>query len=148
MSALRRWEPFRGLVGMQGELDRMFDEFFGRGALFRTEGIRVPSIDVSETADAVIVKAEVPGVDKKDLEIEAMPDSLSIKAEVSSEKEEKDKTYHRRERTWQRYERVIPLPAEVVTDQVKAIMKDGVLEVKLPKTERSKGAIPRKVSVE
>ena len=147
MSALRRWEPFRGLLSMQGELDRMFDEFFGRPALAASD-IRVPSVDVSETADSVVVKAEVPGVSKKDLEVEVMPESISLKAEVTQEKEEKDKTYHRRERVWQRYERVIPLPAEVMTDQAKATMKDGVLEVVLPKSERSKAATPKKLSIE
>lgn len=148
MSALRRWEPFRGLLGMQSELDRMFDEFFGRPAFVRPEGVRVPTVDVSETADAVIVKAEVPGVDKKDLEVEVTPDSLSLKAEVTREKEEKDRQFHRRERVWQRYERVVPLPAEVVTDQVKATMKDGVLEVRMPKSERSKATPPKKIAVE
>jgi HSP20 family protein len=148
MSALKRWEPFRGLLSMQSDLDRMFEEFFGRPTLAPTDGVRIPLVDVSETADAVIVKAEVPGVDKKDLEVEVMPESLSLRAEVSTEKEEKDKTYHRRERVWQRFERIIPLPAEVVTDQVKATMKDGVLEVRMPKTERSKATTPRKISVE
>ncbi len=147
MSALRRWEPFRGLLSMQGDLDRMFDEFFGRPALVREE-VRVPSIDVSETAQDVIVKAEVPGVDKKDLQIEVMPESLSIKAELTQEKEEKEKTYHRRERIWQRFERVIPLPAEVVTDRVKATMKDGVVEITMPKTEQSKQATPRRINIE
>ena len=148
MSALRRWEPFRGLLGMQSELDRMFDDFFGRPALVRAEGVRVPTVDVSETADAVLVKAEMPGVDKKDLNVEVMPGNLLLKAEITREKEEKDGQFHRRERVWQRYERVVPLPAEVVTDQVKATMKDGVLEVRMPKTERSKATTPRKIAIE
>jgi HSP20 family protein len=133
---------------MQSELDRMLDEFFGRPALARAEGVRLPTVDVSETADAVIVKAELPGVDKKDLEVEVMPDSLSLKAEVMREEEKKDEQFHRRERVWQRYERLIPLPAEVIADQVKATMKDGVLEVRMPKTERSKATTPRKIAVE
>ncbi len=148
MSALRRWEPFRGLLSLQSDLDRMFEEFFGRPALATTEGVRAPTVDVSETADAVIVKAEMPGVDKKDIEVEVMPESISLKAEVIKEKEEREETYHRRERVWQRFERIIPLPAEVITDQAKATMKDGVLEVRLTKTERGKAKTPRKVSVE
>ena len=148
MSAFRRWEPFRGLLGMQSELDRMLDEFFGRPALVRADGVRVPTVDVSETADAVIVKAEVPGVDKKDLAVEVMPDSLSLKAELAREEEKNDEQFHRRERVWQRYERLIPLPAEVVTNQVKATMKDGVLKVRMPKTERSKATTPRKIAIE
>ena len=147
MSALRRWEPFRSLMNMQGDLDRVFDEFFGR-PIARQEGVRAPALDVSETPDEVLVKAELPGVDKKDLEVEVLPESLSLRAETAEEKEEKEQTYHRRERTWRRYERLVPLPAEVVTDQAKAVMKDGVLEVRMPKTERGKAATPRKLTVE
>ena len=147
MSALRRWEPFRSLMSMQTDLDRVFDEFFGR-PLARQEGVRAPSVDVSETADEVVVKAELPGVNKKNLEVEVLPESLSIRAEMSEEKEETEETYHRRERVWRRYERLLPLPAEVVTDRTKATMKDGLLEVRMAKSERSKAAAPRKVTVE
>jgi HSP20 family protein len=146
MSSLRRWDPFRSLMNVQTDLDRVFDEFFGR-PLARREGVGAPTLDVSETADEVLVKAELPGIGKDDLEVEVLPESLSISAEMSHEKEEKKQTYHRRERVWRRYERVLPLPAEVVTDEAKATMKDGILEVDMPKTERSKSATPRKVSV-
>ncbi len=146
MSALRRWEPFRGLLSMQSELDRAFDELFGR-SLLKGDGIRAPMIDVSETAEEVIVKAELPGVEKKDVEVEVLPESLSLKAEVTQEKEEKERTYHRRERVWRQYERLIPLPAEVIPDKVKAVMKDGVLEIQMPKKEPSKET-PKKVAVE
>lgn len=147
MSSLRRWEPFRSLVNMQTDLDRVFDDFFGR-PLARTEGVRAPTVDVSETDEEVLVKAEMPGVDKKDIEVEVMPESLSLTAQMTTEKEEKEQTYHRRERVWRSYARVIPLPAEVVTDQVKATMKDGVLEVRLPKSAKSKAGAAQKVSVE
>jgi HSP20 family protein len=134
-------------MSVQSDLDRVFEDFFGR-PMRRDEGTRAPSVDISETADEVLVKAELPGVDKKDLEVEALPESLSLSAETSGEREEKEQTFHRRERVWRRYERVVALPAEVQTDQVRATMKDGVLEVRMPKTERSKSATPRKVSVE
>ncbi len=147
MSSLRRWEPFRSLVNMQTDLDRVFDDFFGR-PLAQREGVRAPSVDVSETPEEVVVKAELPGVDKKNVEVEVLPDSLSIRAEMSEEKEEKEQTYHRRERIWRRYERLLPLPAEVVTDQTTAVVKDGVLEVRMAKSERGKAATPRKVTVE
>jgi HSP20 family protein len=134
-------------MSVQSDLDRVFEDFFGR-PMRRDEGTRAPSVDISETADEVLVKAELPGVDKRDLEVEALPESLSLSAETSGEREEKEQTFHRRERVWRRYERVVALPAEVQTDQVRATMKDGVLEVRMPKTERSKSATPRKVSVE
>jgi HSP20 family protein len=134
-------------MSVQSDLDRVFEDFFGR-PMRRDEGTRAPSVDISETADEVLLKAELPGVDKRDLEVEALPESLCLSAEMSGEREEKEQTFHRRERVWRRYERVVALPAEVQTDQVKATMKDGVLEVRMPKTERSKSATPRKVSVE
>jgi len=148
MSSLRRWEPFRGLMGIQSELDRVFEDFFGRSMEPRPEGVRLPAVDVSETANDVLVKAEMPGVDKKDLEVEVLPESLSLKAEMRQEKEETDERLHHKECIWRRYERTIPLPAEVVTNQVKASMKDGILEVRMPKSERSRAATPMKVSVD
>jgi len=148
MSSLRRWEPFRGLMGIQSELDRVFEDFFGRPMEPRLEGVRLPAVDVSETADEVLVKVEMPGIDKKDLEVEVLPESLFLGAEMSQEKEETDERVHRKERVWRRYERTIPLPAEVVTNQVKASMKDGILDVRMPKSERSRAATPMKVSVD
>lgn len=147
MSYLRRWEPFRNLMTVQSDLDRVLEDFFGR-PLRREEATRAPSVDISETADEVVVKAEMPGVDKKNLQVEVLPESLSLSAEMSEEEEETEETYHRRERVWHRYERLLPLPAEVQTDQVKATLKDGVLEVRMPKTERSKASTPRKVAVD
>lgn len=67
---------------------------------------------------------------------------------MSKETENKDETYHRRERVWGRFERTIPLPAGVVADQVKAVFKDGVLEIRLPKTEQTKASTPKKVKID
>ena len=150
MSSLQRWDPFRGLVRAQRDLDRLFDSFFGR-PLVRwegEEGIRVPAMDVTETDSEIVVTAELPGVDRKDIDVEVLPESLSVRAEMSRESEEREKTYHRRERVWGRFERTVSLPADAVTDQVKAVLKDGVLEIRLPKTERSKASTPKKVEID
>jgi HSP20 family protein len=149
MSSLMRWDPFRGLMRMQTDLDRLFEEFFGRPMLSpEREGVRLPSVDVSETDTEVVVKAELPGVSRDNIEVEVRPESISIAAEMSKEEEQKEQTWHRRERVWGRYERVIPLPAEVITDQAKAKLKDGVLEVRMTKTERAKASTARKVKIE
>ncbi len=150
MSELMKFDPFRGLVRMQRDMDRLFESFFGR-PLVRTEedgGVRVPSVDVQETEDEVLVSAELPGVSKDGLEVEVLPEQLTLKAEVSQEKEEKEGTFHCKERIWSRFERTLPLPAEVVPDQVKASLKDGVLQVRMPKSERAKAQTPRKVKVD
>jgi len=150
MSSLQRWDPFRGLVRAQRDLDRLFDSFFGRPLVRweEEEGVRIPAMDVTETDSEVVVTTELPGVDRKDIDVEVLPESLSLKAEMSRETERKDETYHRRERVWGRFERTIPLPAEVVSDQVNAVFKDGVLEIRLPKTEQAKASTPRKVKID
>jgi HSP20 family protein len=150
MSSLQRWDPFRGLVRAQRDLDRLFDSFFGRPLVRweEEEGVRVPAMDVTETDSEVVVTTELPGVDRKDIDVEVLPESLSVKAEMSRESEGKEKTYHRRERVWGRFERTVSLPAEVVADQVKAVFKDGVLEIRLPKTEQTKASTPKKVQID
>jgi len=147
-----RWDPFRGLVRMQRDMDRLFNELFGqpmvRWEREEEEGIRIPSVDVIETEHEVVVKAELPGIDKDKIQVEVMPEQLNLSAEMREEREHKEGTLHRRERVWGRFERSIPLPCEVIGDQVKASYRDGLLEVHLPKSERAKAATPRKVSIE
>jgi HSP20 family protein len=150
MSYLMRRDPFRGLVRLQDEMDRLFQTFFGQQGAEgeRLVGVRVPAVDVAETEADVVVKAELPGVTKDDLELEVLPEVLTLKATTSETKEEEGAAYHRRERTWARFERTVPLPAEVRTDAVKAKLQDGVLEVRLPKSDRAKAAAPRRIEVE
>lgn len=151
MSSLMRWDPFRGMLRMEQELDRMFDRLLGRRFWpleAADEGVRIPSVDVSEDENEVVVKAELPGIDKDKINLEVTPEQLSLSAEMSEEKEEKQATYHRRERVWGCYQRTISLPAEVVSDQAKATYRDGLLTVRLPKSERAKATTPRKVAVE
>lgn len=149
MSYLMRRDPFRNLVRMQEEMDRLFQSLFGATTPeVAREGVRVPPVDVSETGDEVVVRAEIPGISKENLEIEVLPESLSLKAEVSEEREEKGETFHRRERSWSSFQRAIPLPAEVKTEEVKAKLEHGVLEVRMPKTERAKAPTPKKVTIE
>jgi len=152
MSSIMRWDPFRGLVRMQRDMDRLFSQLFGqplvRWEREEEEGIRIPTIDLVETEQELVVKAEMPGIDKDKIEVEVLPELLNISAEMHEEREEKDVTHHRCERVWGRFERSIPLPAEVVTDQTKATYRDGLLEIHLPKTERARAQTPRKVKIE
>jgi len=150
MASMMRWHPFRGLARMQREMDRLFEELLGR-PLVRwesEEGVRFPAVDVTETDKELVVKAELPGVDKDKIDIEVLPDALTIKAERSQEREEKEVTHHYRECVWGRLERSIPLPVEVIADQVKASHRDGILEIRLPKSERARALTPRKVRIE
>lgn len=127
--------------------DRFFEDFwrrpfpslFGREAWWPTEiSTRLPSLDVYEEKDDVVVKAEMPGMKKEDIEVNILGDLLTIKGEKKKEEEVKEQDYYRRERSYGSFARSVSLPCEVKSDQVKASFKDGVLEVRMPKTEEAK----------
>ncbi len=106
--------------------------------------VAAPLADVKETDKEVIVTMDFPGVEKGDINIFVSEDSLEVKAEQKKEIEEKEEDFYRRERTYSRLERVLKLPAEVKPDEAKASLKDGVLEVRLPKVEVT---IKKKVTI-
>ncbi len=148
---MRRWEPFRELERMREEMDRLFERLFGLGrrGLFAPlveAPTVVPAVDVYETDKEVVVKAELPGMSKEDLEINATEDSLTLKGEIKKDEEVSEEGYYRRERRYGSFERVIPLPTEVKPDQAKAKFQNGVLEVRLPKVKRAPKA--KKIKIE
>ena len=98
----------------------------------------VPSVDISETEKEITVKAELPGIDKKDIEISLDENHLIIKGEKRGETEETGKHFHRVERTFGSFYRSLLLPATVAKDKIDAAYKDGVLTVVLPKSEEAK----------
>ena len=144
--AITRWRPLRDLVSMQDEMNRLFDDFFGR-PLVRTEwteGVWSPHVDISETKDDVVIKAEMPGMTKDDIKISIHDNVLTLKGEKKQEKEEKEANYHRIERSHGSFCRSFALPTSVKADKVKASYKDGVLNITLPKTEEAK---PKEIPV-
>lgn len=126
-----------GLSNLRREMDRLFEDFAGNGG---RQGLErwAPSMDVSETPEALIVKAEVPGIDPKEVEISVSGDTLTLKGEKKEEKEEKGKTWHRIERSYGSFFRSVTLPAPVDADRIAAEARDGVLTITLPKTEKAK----------
>jgi HSP20 family protein len=135
--AITRWRPFRDVVSIQDEMNRLFDDFFGRPVLKTgwTEGVWSPIVDISEDKENMIIKSEMPGMSKDDVKISIQDNVLTLKGEKKQEKEEKDKNYHRIERNYGSFCRSFQLPTSVKSDKVKASYKDGVLSVTLPKTE-------------
>ena len=131
------WEPFRDLVSMRADMDRLFNTFFGRFSE-DTDGFWAPSLDIEENNGNIIVKAEVPGMKKDDIKVSVRNNVLSISGERKQEKETKDKTIHRIERSYGRFSRAITLPSEVDGEKVKASYKDGILNITLPKPESMK----------
>jgi len=134
MSSLVRWEPFREMISLREAMDRLFDEAFTRPmSLF--DGWMLPLVDMYQTEDEVVVKATVPGVKPDDLHITVTGDVLTIRGEVKEEKDEKNATYHLRERRSGAFSRSIPLPTSVEADKAKAVFENGVLTLTLPKAE-------------
>ena len=155
-SGIARW----GADPWFSEMDRWFDEMRrefesawglwpGRSSrMAELPSVRVPALDVRDDGAELVVTAELPGVRKEDLEIQVTEDGLEIKAQTQTAREEKDERYVYRERTASAYERTIPLPAPVLADKVAADLKDGVLEIRLPKREPTPKAKPVKVKVQ
>jgi len=120
-------------------MDRMWERFFGEMPTvepFPREW--TPSLDVSETKNNIVVKAEAPGIDPKDIDISLTGDVLTIKGEKRQEKEEKDENYHRVERSYGVFARSVRLPLEVQSDKIEASYKNGILKITLPKSEEAK----------
>ncbi len=133
------------------EMERMFDRYFSRGwrrpfhmewpslskAAAPFEG-KTPSVDVIDRDDSIVVKAELPGVDKKDLDISVTSNTVTIKGSTSHEEKEEKGDYYRCEISRGSYTRTLSLPADVDEDKTKAKFKDGILELTLPKLKKSK----------
>ncbi len=119
---------------------RPFPSLFGRDRWLpiRPSSIRMPSLDVYEEKDSVVVKAELPGMKKEDVEVNLVGANLTIKGEKKEDQEVKEDDYYRRERSYGSFLRTVALPCEVKSDEIKASFKDGVLEIRMPKTEEAK----------
>jgi len=146
---LQKAAPARALSSFE-EMDRMFDQYFRRGWMrpWRFEWpsfpelalpeMKLPKVDVVDREAEVVIKAEIPGVEKKDLDISVGEDSVTIKGSTSHEEKEEKGDYYRREISRGAFLRTVALPATVDGSKAKASFKDGMLELTLPKTEKAK----------
>ena len=143
---LKKWDPFREVGSIRDEIDRIFDGFLGRLPMRRgKEESWSPLIDLEETKDKLIVRAELPGMKKEDIKISISGENLTLRGEREQKKVEKDGIYHLNERSFGQFERVIPLPTEVEKEKVKASYKDGILQITLPKSENVK---PKEIAID
>lgn len=136
----QRWEPFQELEQLQEQMDRLMQGAWSPGV--GNGGVWMPLADIEETEDAWIVEAEVPGVDRKDVNVELRDSELIITGELK-EKERKG-ILRRRTRRTGRFEYRVILPSEANADHIEANMHDGVLTVRVPKAERAK---PHRIEV-
>ena len=133
------WRPFREIGTLRRDMDSLWNRFFGETSLpsiFSQEW--APRVDVSESKDNVVVKAEIPGMDAKDMNVSVSGDILTIKGEKKKEEEKKEEHYHYRERYSGSFQRSLRLPVAVKGEKADATFKDGVLTITIPKAEEAK----------
>jgi HSP20 family protein len=133
------WKPFKELSSLRKEMDNLLKSFFSETSLpgpFARDW--APPVDVSETEDSILIKAEIPGLEAKDISVTLLGDRLTIKGEKRKEEERKDEHFHSSERFYGSFERSFRLPASVKADKVEAAFDKGILTVSLPKTEEAK----------
>ena len=141
------WKPFGELTSLRKEMENLWNRFLGESPALRTfREDWLPPVDISETEDKLVIKAEMPGLDPKDVDVSISADVLTIKGEKKKEKEAKDEHYHCVETCSGSFQRSFRLPHNVQTGKIDAIFDKGILKITLPKTEEAeKKAIKVKV---
>jgi HSP20 family protein len=143
--AIIRWDPFRDLVTLRDRMNRLFEEAFaGREESEMLKGEWYPAVDIHEKERELILTAELPGVDEKDIDIEVEGNTLTLKGKREIEKETKEEDYHRIERSYGSFYRSFTLPYNVDAGKIKAEHDNGVLRISMPKKPELK---PKKVNV-
>jgi HSP20 family protein len=137
--AIIRWDPFREMTQLQNRFDRLFDAVGGRQESW------LPAVDVFDTQDAVVLKAELAGMNPDDIQIEVEDNVLTIKGERKFEEKVDEERYYRVERRFGSFQRSLALPQGVKADQIEAAYDEGILTVTVPKAEQEK---PKRIEVQ
>ena len=146
MMNLVRWNPWREMSTLQHRINHLFNEPFlcsGEDDELRM-GTWYPAVDMFDDDDKIVIKAELPGMNKKDISVDIENRVLTLSGERNYDNEVKEENYYRRERATGKFKRAFNLPADVDADQIKADFKDGVLRVEIPKPEEQK---PKQITV-
>ncbi len=141
-----RWDPFRDLATLRERMNRLFEEAYtSRGEKKdMVASTWNPSVDIYETENELVLKAELPGVDEDDIEIKIEDSTLTLKGDRKFEKETKEENYHRIERSYGSFYRSFTLPRNIDQDKIKAESENGILKVTMPKKAELK---PKKVKI-
>lgn len=144
---LTKWDPFKDLITLQDRMNRLFDESVrnvkpGDEAL--SSAIWSPAVDIYETDDEVVVKAELPEVNQKDIDIQIENNTLTLRGERKFNKETKKENFHRIERAYGTFSRSFTLPGTIDQEKISADYKDGILKISMPKREETK---PKQIKV-
>ena len=142
-----RWEPFRDLVSTQDRFNQLFNDTFAR-AFGDQQDVSprawVPPVDIYETVDSLVLKAELPGINPDEVEIRVEDNTLYLKGERKFEKEVKEENLHRVERSYGTFTRSFALPNTIDSGKVKAEYENGILTLTMPKREEAK---PRTIKI-
>ncbi len=145
---LIRWNPAREMFNLRNRINSMFDDFFFPARTSGEEGSLWswnPVVDIYEDKDSIVIKAELPGVDKDKIAVDVKGRVLTLKGERVADNEVSEDSYYRRERVYGKFERAFTLPVAVDPDKIKAEYKDGVLKVEIPKPEEEK---PKQIAID
>ncbi len=144
--AIVKYNPFRELRVMQEQMNRLLDLAWNResGEELR-EGIWQPPVDIFEDAESLIIKAELPGIDQKDIDVRIEDGTLTLRGERKHDEEVRKENYHRVERYYGAFQRSFSLPTTIDQEKVKATCDKGVLTIVLPKKEETK---PKQINIE
>jgi HSP20 family protein len=144
--AIIRWDPFRDMVSLREKMNRLFEDVFtGRGDDKElASSTWAPAVDIFETENELVMSAEIPGIDEKDIEIKLEDNTLTLKGERKFEKETRQENYHRIERSYGSFYRAFTLPNSVDLDKIHAEHENGILKITLPKRQELK---PRNVKI-
>jgi len=143
---LVRWNPAKEIDSMRKDMENIFHGFFdpfpvrrhGGWPVVTERGVNVPGIEMYDRKGEIVARVELPGVDRKDLDLTVTKDSLTIKGESKKGEEVKEEEYYLSELTYGSFSRTVGLPVEVDNEKAKATFKDGILEIVMPKKEEAK----------
>lgn len=136
--SIMRWDPFGELTNLRNQMNRFFDHTLRKGFMAGAEPFG-PRVDLYQTEQEVVATAEIPGIESKnDIEITLTPDSISLRGELKHGQDIKEENFFHSERFYGSFSRTLPLPAEIKPEEAKASYRNGLLEVRMPKTEKGR----------
>lgn len=141
------WDPFRNLVSLQDRMNRLFEESMhrGHGSEHLDRGAWMPPVDIYETDNEIVLTAELPGMEEKDVDLEVHDNVLTLKGERTVDTSVKQESYHRLERAYGSFSRSFTLPQTVDQAGISANYSKGVLEIRMPKTVKAQ---PKQIKIE
>ena len=145
--AVVKWDPLRDLLSIQDRMNKLFEQTLSRSRA--EEGIApstwTPAVDIYETPEAIVLQADLPGLRREDIDIQIRDDTLTLRGERRFAKDVHEESYLRIERAYGAFHRSFTLPATIQQEKIRAVFRDGILELTLPKAEEAK---PKKIAIE